>query len=132
VKEGFTDAAVPSAVRAYLETYRFLEQEGAYESYGQYGPEAPESSPNQQLGERPIMQPQASAADTARTRPQLHAFGPVKSGVGYHIVDGEIHLFGKLRNKDEAQRHADFILGLKVYLPEEPASEPSSESPDAD
>jgi len=61
-REGFAGAAVGPASKAFLETCRFLQQEGAYESDGGRSVSAPESAPEPktQVPPRMMHQPVAS------------------------------------------------------------------------
>jgi hypothetical protein len=46
IKEGFTDSAIPSVLRSYRETNRFLAEAGVSESYGKGAPSDADSSPD--------------------------------------------------------------------------------------
>lgn len=66
-REGFASVAIGPATRAYLETCRFLEQEGAYESDSVDAPAAAESLPAQTNQEaRPV---QHQPINTAASQP---------------------------------------------------------------
>ncbi len=63
-REGFAAAAISPASKAFLETCRFLQQEGAYENDGESAPVASEPAPDPTSKEptRMLHQPIASAA----------------------------------------------------------------------
>lgn len=57
-REGFATVAIGPATKAYLETCRFLEQEGAYESDTSRVGEAAESAPDQRAKENRVVEHQ--------------------------------------------------------------------------
>lgn len=125
MKQDFTHAAVPSAIKAYMETVLFVENATGNESYG--------SSPDEGLG---IVENQQVGSEAAEMKPQSrNAFAPQqqdsskgKQPASVQFVDKSIWLNGVLENQEEAGEFITVLTALKPMLP----AKPSSEAPSGD
>lgn len=114
VKLGFTNTAIPSAIRAYRETFEFLENAIENESYWGDGKSDLESQSNQNLGgdSNMIVQPQTLAS----ANQQLPDAGKpvIENGPSLHFAQKKIWLGGVIGTKKEAQ---DFIETINALMP---------------
>jgi len=130
VREEFTDSAIPSAVRAYMETYEFLENATGYESHSHPSQLAQESVPDQPVKRTPTMQTQQNTGGQSSMpadfkAPQMHLdWGNKRAWVSGHFA-----------TKAAAQELIDFANAVMATLPDEGAtteSPPVAEDSDDD
>lgn len=119
IRQGFTHTAIPSATRAFLDTFLFLENAIGSESYSQAALAVVESQPNQQV-ERNL--PMTIATQTARpvNNPALNTGTQVEASEGYdvRIHQKRIWLAGTIRDRAEAEELIATINALKPMLPD--------------
>ena len=116
IRENFTDAALPSAVRAYVQTREFVQQEAGSESNRVEPDGVVESVPDQQLKSEPTMQT-TRHGQSAVQNPSLT--GGRSFGVNY-VGDG-IQISGFLSSRRDVQ---SVITALEALLPGVPDDEP--------
>lgn len=123
VKEGFTNAAIPSAMRAYMETCQFIEQVGAYDSHG-HEPSRPSES---------VLDQRNSEGQTMILRPQTHSGGAMLPAThtlrarqptetdepAFSWQNKKIWLAGAIVTKQQAQDVINFVTAMMQFLPEE-------------
>lgn len=82
IKEGFTDSAIPSVLKSYRETNRFLAEAGVSESYGHGGEAVPDSFSDDEEDEGEMIQTPPPPAVQPRQQvpapPPAQADGPLK------------------------------------------------------
>ncbi len=116
IRENFTDAALPSAMRAYLQTREFVQQEAGSESNGVGIEGCVESSVDQQVRSEPTMKSAHATQQTARN-PAPHPERPFSIAF---VGDG-IQINGFLSSRREVQ---SVITALQALLPSMPNDEP--------
>lgn len=87
IQQGYADAAIGPAVKAFLETNRFLEDAGAYDGHGNDVESESESSSSDE-SEGPIQLPAVIPTATAPSTP------PTQQG-GYRLMEGERVVFSE-------------------------------------
>lgn len=138
VKQGFSDRAIKPAISAYLRTFEFVQQNGAYESYDSDVPDDIESQHYQPTEDRPIME----AAEN-RTHMPSGATPRQLKNVALNDINAEI--FGGLvrinvlldaKGLDKLERK---IQALRMLIEDDGANEGdqqngegSGEEPDSD
>lgn len=132
IKKGFTDAALQSAIRAYVDTYRYVEQCLEYESYGPSTERAGESVADQKVGTGGAMRAPrtpASKPPAARTESIYPPRATEPSTPQFWVVaPDDIVLGGRARTKEDAQYIIDFFELLKGRLPsQQETKEPGNE-----
>lgn len=117
VKEGFTNAAIPAAIKAFQETFLFLENEGGYERNLIADNSPLESTENQQVVDFPMYQ-------NSNTKPQSQNFLEVAGGVGASIqfANKRIALSGVIETREQADELIATINALKNMLRSEEAT----------
>lgn len=128
IKEQFTDAAIPSAIRAYLETYQYLEDQNANESSGLHGVTGQESHENQGIiGEANMRYAQAEAVpgSTVTASAPVPTSKQTESGPTFSWSNNKISLGGTLANKKEAEDLVSFINAMKQFLEDAPQPAPA-------
>jgi len=135
VKEGFTDTAIPSAIRAFHDTFAFVQNANANLSGGHLvrTSELSEAPPNrrsekggasaatrQTLGA--VVNP-ARAAEARTIQPSASMEMPE-----YRIVDDKIWLGGVVANQEQAAKLVDFINRIMPMLRKAEPSAVATES----
>lgn len=113
VKEGFTNTAIPAAIKAYNETFEFLENEVEDERTSPAPSERLESSANQPLMESSTMQ-----APTQISRPSdaTHLALTPGQGASIQFANKMIALGGVISTPDEADELIATLTALKPML----------------
>lgn len=113
VKRGFTFAAIPPAIKAYLETFRYIENITGSGSHPHAAASALEAQSNQQIESAPAMnqlsRPPVSspAAPTAAT---------LQAGPTVNFAQKRIALGGVIETQAEADELIATINALKAFL----------------
>jgi hypothetical protein len=113
VREGFTDSAIPSVLKSYRETNRFLAGAGVSESYGNDVPDVADSSSeleeDEQMSEAtPVNVPAKQEANERRY------VAPVSDGpLDFDVSSGRLTIMGGTISPKEA---AAFLPKLKAAI----------------
>ncbi len=119
MREEFTDAAIPSAIRAYLQTCQFLEEFVGAESEIYSHENEQVIKENQNLNED---QGSRSFVTNQRTERQEFVSKPsslIKIKPDFRYTDRKILLGGAITNKKDAEEAIAFINAIKQFLPDE-------------
>jgi len=120
-QRGFTNEGVDRALRAFLETNRYLEIAGASESYRSSAQSAPESPPQPQREEeaRTVEPTIAAAVGTATGGksggPTFFRQGPLD----FSLTSNGLALTGNTNSASELRRFIDRLKVLAAVLPDE-------------
>lgn len=119
VKQGFTYSAIPAAIRAYNETFSYLEEAIEYESTSPAASQVTESQPNQSFGGNENMKhigqtPEAQAKLTPSNK--KFAGGEVQSGATVSFAQKRIWLGGVITNQSEADELIETVMALRPML----------------
>lgn len=118
LREGFTDAAINQAIRAYLETAEFVEQQNLSESYGK-----PSQSPTESLEKQLLRGEDATTAPARGTGYQDRHQPPIapQPGMvtGFDWETKRIIISKAITSRAEAKDLINFIQAMVQLLPEE-------------
>lgn len=134
IKTGFTHTAIPAAVRAFRETYSYLENAIVSESNSPALQRVPESSSDQRLDEAATMDRSMLTAPAVASPQPVAGKAPATTqsvGPDVRLVNKQIHLAGILDTQADADDLIATITALKAMLkPAVPtlAPEPSPQS----
>lgn len=141
VKEGFTNTAIPAAIKAFQETFSYLENTIEYGSHSDDADDVIESQPNQQVEGVSTMHVQTKAASRSSNQPVIHS-NPIPqaspTGPEYHFIDKKIWLGGVVMTKADAEDVITYLTAVKPMLadaevkPVETGDDVSEPDPDFD
>ncbi len=114
VREEFTDAAIPSAIRAYTETMEFLEYADGSGSHGVSAPTVPESVQDQPIKDNTAMQTQSNTLGSAGNPEKLAA---LEMNLDWVNKRGWVH--GHIASKVSARQVIDFANAIMATLPDD-------------
>lgn len=135
VKLGFTDTAIPSAIRAFQETFTFLENAIESGSHVRRSAGVQESSSDQSVDEAPTMNhpmlpPSAKAAPPSTAN---YPFAGLTSvGPDVRLVNKQIHIAGVLDSQADVDDVIETLTFLRAKVkpaPSEPAPLPTTSEP---
>lgn len=121
IQRGFTNEGVERALRAFLDTNRYLEIAGASESYRAPTQSAPESPPTQQREEEPRpMEPVVAAASgtAAASKGGITFFRQGK--LDFSLTSGGLALTGNTNSRPELLKFIERLNVLAAVLPDQP------------
>jgi hypothetical protein len=137
VKEGFTDTAIPSAIRAFQETYTFAQNAIESGSHVKLATGVSESKQDQSDTEAKSMmantQTSGSTVNPGRFAEERRQQLPKTEGPEYLIANNKIWLNGVVANQEQAQELLDFIKAVMPLLrksEQAPSSSLSAEGKD--
>jgi len=113
LKSGFTDAALPQAIRAYVDTCHYARQFWDYESHRYGGPAVSESAEDEQFSEVPV-QPITAQANGQPVMPPTTAADEPQFNV---VSMSRIVLGGSVNSKEDADRVIKFMNAMRDLLP---------------
>jgi hypothetical protein len=121
VKQGFTFAAIPAAVRAFQETYSYLENAIEDERNSTPTQDVQESTPYQHVDEAKTMQHFKQAQPVQAQPVQNHTFygggaAGAESGPSVSFSQKKIWLGGVISNQEEAEELIATLTALKPML----------------
>jgi len=114
VQKGFTNEGVERALRAFLETNRYLEIAGASESHRTPTPTTQESAPTQREEEPRIMEAALSASGAGKV-----AFSRA-TPLDFSLTSAGIALTGSTNSASELKAFIERLKVLAAVLPEKP------------
>jgi hypothetical protein len=123
-QKGFTNEGVEKALRAFLETNRYLEIAGASESYGEAAPGGIVSPRSTQSSEAEMEVVTAPVAGTGGVT--FFEAGPLD----FNLSSTGLKVTGKTNSATELKAFIEKLKALTVLLPERPRDAPKDE-PDA-
>jgi hypothetical protein len=109
VREGFTDSAIPSVLKSYRETNRFLAAEGVTESHGIAGPEDADSFSNDDEDEGEMLQTPPPPAMPNPSAPAPDFSPPVQEGLSVNFDMKSVAITGRTTSPAELR---EFITAL--------------------
>ena len=116
VRENFTDAAIPSALRAYRETYQYLERLHAADSY-EINDEKDDEQPSIQRDNSDDMERSRDLPVSSSERSSIRKPVSAIEKPEFRWSDGKIWLDGGvITNQDEADAVIAFINAVKPML----------------
>ncbi len=121
-KEEFTNAAIPPAIRAYLDTCQFLEDEGGVmgaEGVSAFGQEIELYQLDKDFVEKKYPTP-GSGAEKKEEKKYTHRpeVGGKKDGFRVVIANNRIEVGGMLSTKSEADEFVNLISKIRDILPD--------------
>lgn len=118
LKEGFTDAAIPSAVRAFMKSYEFLQDANVCDGHGRWLSDAPDSPEHKAIEEIPVSTTQRESVDTARQTSRDPRENFQESDSPTFFFDGKrIDLGGSVLDQEQAEKVVQYINAIKMMLP---------------
>lgn len=119
IKEGFSDTAVPSAIRAFQDTTLYVENTIESESHLQLRSGVEESEPNQEVERGSPMHAaqhtQKTPIEAGRSAGFRSTHGDVEKPI-YQVFDNKIWLGGVVANQKEAKELVTFINAMMPLL----------------
>jgi len=122
-QKGFTNAGVEKALRAFLETNRYMEIAGASESHGKTEQSAPDSPSTARREEEPRAMDIGIAAPTGPKGATFFRDAPLE----YSLTSTGLALTGKTNSKSELMVFLERLKVLASVLPDQP-DQPAKES----
>jgi hypothetical protein len=115
IQRGFTNEGVEKALRAFLETNRYLEIAGASESYRAPAQSAPESAPTTQRDEEPrIMEAVGMTSGAGKSGLTFFRQGPLD----FSLTSTGLALTGNTNSAAELLRFIERLQVLAKVLPD--------------
>ena len=119
LKEGFTDAAIPPAARAYLESYEYLQHLEVCDSHGVWLEKHVSSQQLQQIEEISVPSSQNSFIHTAATPAVYIPKVPQSTdSPAYAFSGGRVDLGGAVISKSQAAEVIQFMNAVMPLLPD--------------
>lgn len=137
VKEGFTDTAIPSAIRAFQETFASVENANESESYFHAPRGVEESQPNPKVEEHEAMSAamhsdaRAGSPNAASGRPNAMPIS-APEGPQFQWVQKRIWLGGVISDQAEAEELIAFINAVKPMLKQDDEDQTEAPAREAD
>lgn len=119
LKEGFTDAAIGPAIRAYLQTAEFVEQQNASGSYGVTSDNDVESQRNQHSSRDDAMQARVDAPVIPLPPPTIGT-----ARMDFDWPNKRMNIALSVGTRAEAQEVLDFVSAMLRHLPPPSAVQP--------
>ncbi len=119
IKEGFTDSAIPAAIRAFQETASFVENAIENDSHSHGGQEQALLAPNQLVEAADKMQRGSQAKGGGAGVPPELPSPSAKKMPDYRFFDDEIWLSGVVTNRQQAKKVVEFINAVMPLLKSE-------------
>lgn len=123
-QKGFTNEGVEKALRAFLETNRYLEIAGASESYGEAAEASLESPRSNQSDEADHEMEVVSAPPSAKGGVSFFEGGPLD----FNLSSTGLKVTGKTNSATELKAFIEKLKALTVLLPERQKEAPKEES----
>jgi hypothetical protein len=121
-QKGFTNEGVEKALRAFLETNRYLEIAGASESYGGAPEGSPESPRSNQRNEADREMEIVTAPATSKGTATFFEGG----ALDFNLSSTGLKVTGKTNSATELKAFIEKLKALTVLLPERPKDEPDA------
>ena len=125
VKQDFTHTAIPAAIKAFKETFSYLENVTENESNGSKDIDRVESHENQELNERHKMR---SSTTTELSRKSGEVSIATLDQYYFDPAKKKIRLGAWISSKEEANEAISYIQALKEFLPTKEMLEPEIKS----
>jgi hypothetical protein len=122
VREEFTDAAIPSAIKAYLQTCEFLEELNVNESYSHSGEVELESQDSQRIRQGDDMRSSTHEKQTRTHQQDSQTLIVPHHGSGgpkFTFENNRFWLGGVIATKQEAEKLIAYLNAFKDFLPDE-------------
>lgn len=117
LKRGFTDSALPSAIRSYVDSCQYAEQFMEYQRHDAQDSALEESEQVQTLAERPAPRPSAQTTHERIIPPEQSR----DDGPQFNMISrSRVILGGSVRSKADAQRVIEFMNAIMALLPQPP------------
>ncbi|MEL6207400.1 MAG: hypothetical protein AAFR47_19100 [Pseudomonadota bacterium] len=127
LKRGFTDAAIPAAIRAYIETMQYAQQFLDSESSGRSPVSMEESAPDHDFRGREMRESQVIRSDAARPAPNV-GDASREQELSFNMIGSRIALGGVVKTKADAEHVIATMQALKVLLKDSDEKAPATPS----